>query len=322
MSTEHTFHNSHRAKMSRPSTAAARNQLETRREKTNPKAALQELAGALDTAVLAVPWLPSQELLDAWRGSGYSLVAAMGVLQRRVHGELAAALAAVAAHQPARLPALLQPLAALLLSLSLQQPQLQPDGGVGAALGDAGGGGAGAGGGGTALLPDSDPEQQVRPWEVYIELWRALLLLPAELCRTYSAATQRRLRAAVYDALISAVLDAARHLDLSYSLPPPGGTGGTAGAGYGDDGDDDAAVGGGGGGLTVVTDLYGGLVANDLYDMMAFFHMRDFLGELLPAAGPGLFARWALPAAEALCGLAAERPLVSATYRPSGRATS
>ena len=104
----------------------------------------------------------------------------------------------------------------------------------------------------------------------------------AELCRTYSAATQRRLRAAVYDALISAVLDAARHLDLSYSLPPPGGTGGTAGAGYGDDGDDDAAVGGGGGGLTVVTDLYGGLVANDLYDMMAFFHMR---GEGLGGGG-------------------------------------
>ncbi len=177
-----------------------------------------------------------------------------------------------------------------------------------------------------------------------------------QLEREYGREAVRRLRLGVYDTLMSYSLDAVRHLDLRYTLPTYAQQQQVAGEGGGGGGEEsDAAA------ATAAEDaeeLYGGLLAYDMRDMMSYFHLAgewlprlvptprtspfpdghnlpagntptsesyrtegcclpapEFLGTLLPECGSALFARWALPAAAALCGVAAERPLVSATYR-------
>ncbi|EFJ51180.1 hypothetical protein VOLCADRAFT_87994 [Volvox carteri f. nagariensis] len=158
----------------------------------------------------------------------------------------------------------------------------------------------------------------------------------ADLDRKYGTAIKRRLRTAVYDAMIVAVLDAMRNLDLSYSLPAGHGNAAatattTAAAAAGDE------EGSGAGGAAV--DMYGAIVAHNPRDMMSYFYLKSspaatattnnnlpdtttapccttaaFLQDLLPACGSVLFARWALALAEALAALVSERPLLSASY--------
>ncbi|GLI70660.1 hypothetical protein VaNZ11_015597, partial [Volvox africanus] len=246
---------------------------------------------------------------------GYPGIAGLSTLQRRLNGEVVGALAEMAAHWPSRLPALLQRLVAVLMTHTLRDTVPLPAGSVT-------GGGYGEGSGTTST--------SVAPWEVYLDLWRALLLLPssssggrsgallplqlqADLEEKYGLTVKRRLRVAVYDAMMLAVLDAIRNLNLCYSLPEPeaavaAATGRGAAATAPATAETFASSGIG------HHDVYGAILADSPIDMMSYFHLKCFLQDLLLECGPGLFVGWALPLAEALAVVVSKRPLVSASY--------
>ncbi|GIL82574.1 hypothetical protein Vretifemale_11522, partial [Volvox reticuliferus] len=206
---------------------------------------------------------------------------------------------------PSRLSALLQRLVTVLMTRTLRDAMPLPGGSV------AGGHGERSG---------TTSSTSVAPWEVYLDFWRALLLLPSGGCSggssgallplqlqadmecKYGPAVKQRLRVAVYDAMMLAVLDAIRNLNLSYSLPEPVATAATATAtgaaaatapGIAGETSADSGDGHGEGSAAgAASDMYGAVLADSPPDMMSYFHLKCFLQDLLPECGSELFAGW------------------------------
>lgn len=192
-------------------------------------------------------------------------------------------------------------------------------------------------------------EEVEEPWSTYLQLWHAILQLdpptPPTLPSTtpsqpkahprHSTSTNRgrslgtkhglggsppaqggaAVQQAVYDALVRAILDGVRNLDLEYHQAQ---NDGMAEGGKTLSSPDNKA------GLrrehdpaseATSADIGSGLTARNLQDMRAFINLADFTCALLPACGPPLFRGWGYLVTLELVGASGQRPLLSGFYR-------